>query len=153
MVLGASSDISSACGESRESGSVARARLVLVAADDDLLGRLLVAALTDGGYRVVRVRDGNAALERLRIQAHPSVALLSFRWPPLNSRAVLTAVAADPSLATRHAYVLLAARWDMLPPDYAALLARLGVPVVPKPFELEHLLGAVARAAQRAPGG
>jgi hypothetical protein len=58
-------------------------------------------------------------------------------------------VAADAALATRHRYVLVTALWDMLPPDYVALLRRLAVPVVPKPFNLEELLKAVAGAAAR----
>jgi CheY-like chemotaxis protein len=126
---------------------------VLVASDDAFLGGLLDALLTDAGYCAVQFATGAALLERLRSDAAPCVALLSLRWPPLTSRAILTTVAAEPALAARHAYILLTTRYDMLHADELALLRQLAVPVVPKPFDINTLLEAVARAVARLTGG
>ncbi len=122
---------------------------VLVANDEPWMGDLLDALLSDVGYHLVRIANGADLLERLRTEADPSVVLLNLRGPPLNSRAVLSAVAADPALGTCHAFVLLTARFDMLPSDYVALLKRLSVLVVPKPFDIDVLLNAVANAAAK----
>jgi CheY-like chemotaxis protein len=122
---------------------------VLVGCDDEWMGRAFDVILGDAGYPTLRVGKGADLLGRLHSADQPCVALSSLRWPPLNSRAVLETVAADAALATRHRYVLVTALWDMLPPDYVALLQRLAVPVVPKPFDLDTLLEAVAGAAAR----
>jgi DNA-binding NtrC family response regulator len=122
---------------------------VLVGCDDESMGRLFDSILGDVGYPTRRVRKGADLLSRLQGDGQAYVALSSLRWPPVNSRAVLEAVAADAALATYHRYVLVTALWDMLPADYVALLRRLDVPVVPKPFHLETLLKAVAGAAAR----
>jgi CheY-like chemotaxis protein len=122
---------------------------VLVGCDDEWMGRVLDAILGDAGYSTLQVGTGADLLGRLHSAGQPSVVLSSLRWPPLNSRAVLDAVAADQVLATRHRYVLVTALWDMLPADYIALLRRLAMPVVPKPFTLETLLETVAGAAAR----
>ncbi len=78
-----------------ESGACTESACVLVARDDQRLGRLLVGILTDAGYRIAPLTDGRKALERLCASVHPLALLLSLRWPPLNSRAGLMAVAAD----------------------------------------------------------
>jgi CheY-like chemotaxis protein len=122
---------------------------VLIAADDAPLSKLLLSLLREDGYTPRAVPDGHQTLEVLRTSSQPLVAMLSLRWPPLHSRAVLERVAADLDLRARHAYVLLTANWDALPTDYRALLTSLAVAIVPKPFELDDVLTAVAQAAGR----
>jgi CheY-like chemotaxis protein len=125
---------------------------VLVATDDETLGPLLITLLNETGYPTLYVTNGQDALERLRSSNQPLVGLLSLRWSPWNSLAVLKAVAADPSLASRHAYILLTALWDRLPGEYAALLSTLAVKVVPKPVGMDALLAAVAQVAAQLQG-
>jgi DNA-binding NtrC family response regulator len=141
--------MSSAALDTFTGASTAEAPHVLVASDDEWIGRVLDALLGAAGYRTRLCSTSARLLERPHGDGQPCVVLLSLRWPPLNSRAVLEAVAADAALATRHAYVLVTALWDMLPPDYVALLRHLTVPVVPKPFHIEEVLGVVAQAAAR----
>jgi CheY-like chemotaxis protein len=122
---------------------------VVVATDDGAMRQLLVRVLGDAGYAVEPVADGEGMLHRLRAATSPCVALLSLRRSRLDSRAVLEAVAADGALARGHGYVLLTALWDALPRDLGALLQELAVAVVPKPFDLDALLDAVAQMAGR----
>jgi CheY-like chemotaxis protein len=139
--------MSSAAGDTFTDVAKANGPSVLVACDDRLLGQGLEALLAGDGYHSLRVNSGESLLERLRGDGRPCVVLLSLRWRPLNSQAILEAVAADAVLAFRHAFVLVTALWDMLPSDYSALVTRLAVPVVPKPFQMEEVLDAVAEAA------
>lgn len=124
---------------------------VVVATDDSALMRTLVAILDDAGHHIVRMADGLDLVHRLRASLQPLVVLLSLRQTRLNSRAVLDVVAAERALATSHRFVLLTALWDALPHDYAALIHDLAVTVVPKPFDLDALLEAVAQAGRRLP--
>lgn len=78
-----------------ESGPCIESACVPVASDDQWLDRLLVGIRTDAGYCVAPLTAGRKALERLRASVHPLALLLSLRWLLLNSRAGLTAVAAD----------------------------------------------------------
>ena len=122
---------------------------IVVAADDDALRRLLVRVLGDAGHIVEPVADGHELLHRMRASIWPCVALLSLSRSRLNSHAVLAAVAAEEALARGHGYILLTALWDALPGDYATVIRDLSVVVVPKPFDLDGLVEAVARAANR----
>ncbi len=131
----------------------ARPPPVLVASDDHLMSGLLDALLSDAGFRVELFNSGGALLERLRPAAESCVVLLSLRWPPLTSQMVLTVVGLDRVLATRHAYILLTARHDMLCADEWDLLTQLAVPVVPKPFDIDVLVQSVATAAARLQSG
>ena len=65
---------------------------------------------------------------------------------------VLSAVEADPQLAGRHAFVLVSARPEMLPPSLVLWADRRGMRIVPKPFDFDALLAAVAEAASRLRG-
>ncbi len=122
---------------------------VVVACDDIHLGDLLDTLLRDAGYHTVLFATGATLLERLCAADQSCVVLLSLRRPPLTSVAILTAVAANPALSTHHAYILLTARHDMLPANELALLKRLAVPVVPKPFDISVLIAVVSQAAAR----
>lgn len=80
---------------------------------------------------------------------HPLVVLLDWRLPGLDGQAILQAVAADPSLARQHMFILLTANAGALPPAFGQELTYLGVPVVRKPFDLNQVLQVVAKAADR----
>lgn len=122
---------------------------VLVVEDDAETRAVMGAALEDAGYVVAEAPDGMAAIEVLRVSPYPIVALLDYWMPRVDGAAVLAAVAADPVLATRHAYVVVTATPDILPPAFAAQLVTLHVPVLAKPFEIDELVAVVARAVER----
>jgi DNA-binding response OmpR family regulator len=55
-------------------------RPVLVAEDDELTARLVVETLREAGYRVIRGRDGDEALELARAE-QPSLMVLDLNMP------------------------------------------------------------------------
>jgi CheY-like chemotaxis protein len=80
------------------------------------------------------------------------VVVLDMWMPGMDARHVLEAVAADLTLGTRHAYLLLTAQHSStLPLAFANLLSKLNVPIVGKPFDIDELLDAVAAVAARLP--
>lgn len=124
---------------------------VLIADDEADLRETLRTLLESEGYTVGEAANGRQALNALRASAVPMVALIDMVMPGLNGIQVIEAVAADPALAARHAYLLLTANHRPLPDAAAALLAQLGVTVVRKPFDIDALLADVARADTRLP--
>lgn len=122
---------------------------VLVVDDDTELRESLRMVLEDAGYDALEAAGGAAALNVLRASGERLVVLLDLIMPLMDGIEVLRAVAADAALATRHAYILLTADDRPMAAANAALLASLAVPTVHKPVDIDDLLAAVARAAQR----
>jgi CheY-like chemotaxis protein len=121
---------------------------VLIADDDDDVRLVLSELLTDECYLVCTATDGQGALAILRESAAPLVVLLDYMMPPPDGAAILADVAKDTTLA-RHAYILCTAADRTLPLRVVKLLTDLGVRVLPKPFNLEEVLAAVATACER----
>jgi CheY-like chemotaxis protein len=125
---------------------------VLVVDDDEAIREAMRMVLEDAGYLVDEAPNGKQALERLRVRTQPMVVVLDLMMPGMDGRGVLETVAADCTLATRHAYLILTAREDKtLPLAFANLLSKLNVPIVGKPFDIGELVEAVAGAAARLP--
>jgi CheY-like chemotaxis protein len=103
----------------------------------------------DAGAQRGAWQDGWPALQQLRACREPMVVLLDMEMPRMDGVAVLQEVAADPVLSTKHAFVVVTANASALPPAFSALLRRLQVPVVPKPFDLDELFTVVSQAMQR----
>lgn len=122
---------------------------VLVVDDHAAIREILIVVLEEAGYRVCEAADGGPALRQLRTSRDPMVVLLDMEMPGMDGTQVMQAVAADASLTTRHAYVLVTASSRTLPLAFATLLRQLGVPVIPKPFDIDELLEAVTQAAAR----
>ena len=115
---------------------------VLVADDDALIRRLLLALLAKLGHEVEVVEDGNAALKALQSPAPPAMAILDWVMPGVNGVEVCKRLRAQPGKS--RPYVLLlsakAEKQEMIvgldagaddylvkPFDPMALLARLRV--------------------------
>lgn len=122
---------------------------VLLVDDDEAIRVVARLVLTEADYPVFEAEDGAATLLMLHASAHPMIVLLDRCMPGMDGERLLAAVAADETLATRHAYVLMTA----LPPAGAsplgALLTQLQALVLPKPFEIDTLVATVAQAADR----
>jgi CheY-like chemotaxis protein len=129
----------------------ARQTRVLIVDDDAAIRATLRMLLEPEGYAVAEARDGRAALEAMRSgrSSAGGVVLLDLMMPVLDGAGVLRAVAGDKDLADAYAFVLVTAAASTITPALRELLARLGVPVVHKPFDLEGLLAIVERAAAR----
>lgn len=121
---------------------------VLVVDDDDDIRDTIRLALEDMGYIVYEAPDGRPALERL--QAHPQglVVVLDLNMPGMDGVALLHALATDPDLLARHRIIVLSARYGRtLPLAHVQLITQHAAVLVPKPFELDALLQAVATAS------
>lgn len=122
---------------------------VLVADDDETVREATRLLLEDAGYAVAEAADGAAALGALRASAEPLVVLLDIAMPGVSGVAILAAAAAGEERLARHAYIAWTASPRRVPPE---LLAATGAPLLPKPFDIDDLLGEVAAAAARLGG-
>lgn len=122
---------------------------VLVVDDDEDIRLTMRTLLEDvGGHTVLEAANGMHGLQQLRASEQRLVVLLDVLMPGLDGIDVLRAVATDEQLATRHAYLLVSASPVATPPDIPVSL-KLGLDVVPKPFDIANLLEAVAQANHR----
>lgn len=132
---------------------------VLIVEDDEDIRESVRILLEDEGYLVVEAQDGVVGLATLRQSKQALIVLVDYRMPRMDGIAMLAEIAKHEGLARNHAYVLVTANYDQLPPNGAALLTALGIRSVRKPFDLDALLSAVevARASldgdEARPGG
>jgi CheY-like chemotaxis protein len=128
--------------------------VVLIVDDDESTRDLCAEFLESEGYRSVRARDGQEALER-GVACVPDVVLLDVVLPGLDGVETCRQLKADPR--TRHIPVALMSARSRLN-DYQARAGADGV--LSKPFDLDTLLHliqtllvepAVAPAAHAAP--
>lgn len=121
---------------------------VLVVDDDLTIRELLREVLEVEGYTVQTAEHGGPALDLLRASRERLVVLLGLVMPYVDGEAVLEAVAADETLATCHAIIMVTAS-NARTGRVVELRAQLGVPFIAKPFTVEEILDAVAAAAAR----
>ena len=105
--------------------------------------------LEEEGHSVSEAMNGIETLERLRAPGVRYVALLDLLMPDMEGVALLEAIVADPTLAGRHAYIVLSAGAETLMNQAAPLVAALGGSLVQKPFDIEDLAQIVREAALR----
>ncbi len=110
---------------------------VLIVDDDDSIRETLRDIVEGEGHEVSEVSDGASALEALRAHAEPLVVVLDNIMPGVGGMTVLQSIAADPSLRTRHVYLLVTASPQRISEADRALLDTLSVPIIAKPFDLE----------------
>jgi len=123
---------------------------ILVADDSPTYRQIVRPLLTNAGHTVVEAVDGEAALEVLHASDEQLVVLLDLVMPKLGGIGVLSAVEASPELSARHAFVLVTAHPQAIPPRAVAeLLDHLGVPILTKPCPTPMLLRAVEAAARK----
>jgi two-component system OmpR family response regulator len=120
---------------------------ILIVDDDPSIRETLRMALEDEGYTVSEAEDGAEALAILRESAQPLVALLDLRLPRMTGDALLRRIHRKEHLPARHTFLMVTANREQLSPASLRLLQRMHVSVIPKPFDLDDLLGRVALAA------
>lgn len=122
---------------------------VLVVDDDQAIRETLRLVLEDSRYVVLEAADGQTALRIARESEDRMVVLLDLIMPGFDGEQVLSAVAGDETLATRHVYVLMTAAHKRLNPTLKALLEMVNAPIMQKPFDLDTLLNTIADAGKR----
>ena len=121
---------------------------VFIVDDDEDVRVMVRGVLHDVGYPTLEAMDGDTALAVL--QQHPTslVVLLDILLPYMDGAALLGIVARHPHLALHHAFVLMTGKPIVAFPVLRKLAQDLGAQILPKPFEVAHLLQAVAHAAR-----
>jgi two-component system, OmpR family, response regulator MprA len=122
---------------------------VLVVEDDKDIRESLQLLFEEEGYAVVTADDGREALDRIPSLPKPTVILLDFHMPRLDGYNVVRDLASHPQQRDDHAIFLLTADVRQLSPEMGQLLGSEGVPVLPKPFDVEKLLAQVHSAFLR----
>ncbi|MBA3822673.1 MAG: response regulator [Ktedonobacterales bacterium] len=122
---------------------------ILIANDDVTSRNVLRYALTGAGYSVSEATTKEQTLMLLHTSRVPLVVLLDFSLAKWHGMAILSAAAADPILATRHAYVLMLLRDQTISMAMARDVRQMHVSLIAKPIRLTSIVTAVASAAQR----
>ncbi len=120
---------------------------VLVVDDNQDIRETVRLALEDEGYTVLEAGDGMTALETLKESPSRLVVLLDHIMPGIDGIATLDLIGRDTQLAQRHAYLMMTASNAVGTPEIVTPEAEVEVPLVAKPFDIDDLLDAVARAA------
>ena len=120
--------------------AAAHARRILVAEDEPTLRDLVLEALAPRGHVVEAVSDGAAALQRLA-EASFDVLLLDLRMPGMDGKETFERLAAGQPGAPR----VVVMTGDAVRAETEAWLARVGMPILHKPFTLQALFDAVEK--------
>jgi CheY-like chemotaxis protein len=125
-----------AVGEGEVPTAVRRA--IMIVDDDDAIREALEDVLSDEGYEVVGMCDGQQALDYLRVEKRPSAILVDLWMPVMDGWKFLDALLEDPRLSRIPLVVLTAAR------DQRARDLRVSE-VLTKPVQLQQVLGTLER--------
>jgi CheY-like chemotaxis protein len=123
---------------------------VLVADDSPTIRHLLCPVLRNASHIVSEATNGVEALAVLHESPSPMVVLLDVVMPKLGGIGVLQEMESSPALRGRHAFILMTATPEAIPPKAVAeLLQRFSIPLVIKPLSPAQLLQLVDQAADR----
>jgi CheY-like chemotaxis protein len=125
-----------AVGEGDAPAAVRRA--IMIVDDDDAIREALEDVLSDEGYEVVGMSDGQQALDYLRVEKRPSAILVDLWMPVMDGWKFLDALLSDPRFSRIPLVVLTAAR------DQRARDLRVSE-VLTKPVQLQQVLATLER--------
>ena len=111
---------------------------ILVVDDEPPIRQMLGDVLRDEGYEVLFAGSGSGMLKLLETE-QPDLVLLDLMMPDGDGREALRAMQAQPHLRSIPVVIVSVGMGLHLPDG-------LSVPFLTKPFDLEHLLGAVTHA-------
>lgn len=118
---------------------------ILVIDDDRDIRDMLAMVLQVEGHEVDTAMDGVAALDSLRVRAHPSLILLDMMMPRLDGEGFLKEMRSDPNTSEIPVVILTGRTDDRRRADELGASGYLT-----KPVELVELLAAVQGAGREA---
>jgi CheY-like chemotaxis protein len=121
---------------------------VLIVDDNASMRYMLRTVLTGEGYATLEAVDGVEAVDTLRLRSDRLIVLLDLVMPRMSGLDVLDVIDASGDL-TRHVYIVMTSDKRTLDAAHAALLTHHHIPLMEKSFDLNGLVGEVARAANR----
>ena len=113
--------------------------LVLVVEDESGISELFDAVLTDEGYRVLVAMNGKQGLEMLA-RERPDLIFTDYMMPVMDGAAMLSAIAADPSLRDIPVVVMSA-----MPEATIAARCSGYASFIQKPFRLAEIVDMAGR--------
>ena len=123
---------------------------VLVADDSPTVRHMLSPILRNASHVVSEASDGEETLALLNGSPYPMVVLLDVVMPKLGGIGVLRAMESSPALRDRHAFILMTATPEAIPPQAVVdLLQRFSIPLVLKPMNSAFLLQLIDQASER----
>lgn len=126
---------------------------VLLVGDDAFVRDALRDALEDKGFHVLEAPGGKVALNLLRVSFFPLAVLVDANMRDGGAASLMRAIASDPALAPRHAYLYIAASPRVLPASLLRLLQEHYIPIVTRPFDTESLSAQIKEAMARVQAG
>ena len=132
------SEAPSRAGCSPEAVTSERGATVMIVDDDDAIREALEDVLSDEGYRIVGMSDGQRALEHLNAEGCPDAILVDLWMPVMDGWKFLDALLGDVRFSRIPLVVLTAAR------DQRARDLRVSE-VLTKPVQLQQVLSALER--------
>jgi two-component system, OmpR family, KDP operon response regulator KdpE len=121
----------------------ARQKHVLVVEDDGAISLAIQLALEDEGYRVTPQHSGTAGLAAAAA-LHPDVIVLDLMLPDTDGSTMLRELKSWPETGQIPVIFVSAAAGELTPGERGLVEG-----VVPKPFNLDDLIGVVDRASGR----
>lgn len=112
-------------------------KTVLVVEDDRDIRWALTEGLESEGYNVVTAQDGREGLDKVRLEPRPHLVLLDFMMPVMTGREFLDHLLADQALKSIPVVIVSATT--------GSFSTQGATEVLRKPFDLDILLGVVAR--------
>jgi len=122
---------------------------VLVVDDSPTVRLTLHSWLEPAGHQVDEAANGVAALAQLAALSGPLVVLLDYQMPGMTGFDVLQRALAERRGPPDYGYVVISAMQGNFPPAFTALLRRLAIQLLPKPFDAQTLLAVVDFVATR----
>ncbi len=119
---------------------------VLLVSDDAFVRGALLHALEDNGFHVLEAPGAKVALNLLRVSLFPLVVLIDHQLRDGDAVSLIHAITSDPGIASRHAYLYVAASPHVLPPSLLRLLQEHHIPIVTHPFDADGLTALIREA-------
>ena len=117
---------------------------IAVVNDDTVFLDMMAAVLSDAGWDTVICRESSRAFEELK-REQPDLIILDIRMEsPESGWTLLELLTLDRQMATTPIIVCSAAIYDLR--AHQEWLSEHGIAVLPKPFDIEHLLANVEQA-------
>lgn len=132
---------------------VAATPTICVIEDDRGIREALRALLEDAGYHVIEAADGLEGYRLLQKTPDRLVALVDHKMPQMDGCDLLELVAKDDVLRTRHEFIFVTASPRRAEEDCGETMEDLSASLLSKPFHIDDVLDAVAKAAERITAG
>ena len=122
---------------------------MLLVGDDGFVRDALRTTLESSGFHVLEAPGAKVALNLLHVSVFPLVVLIDHQLRDGGAASLVRAIVGDPTTASRHAYLYIAASPRVISANLLRLLQEHDIPIVTRPFDAEQLSAQIGMAAKR----